>query len=226
MRVLILAWLIQAMSLWVPIPKQFVGETSTAYALRVGETQEAAERRRQEIADAILTVAMDPAEKPLFPGPDGRLRTAIVMNAIASFEGGYHRLVHSGVWKGDCKDKPVPGGGTRPCTIAESTKEGNSWCMMQLNIGKGETQEGWTGPDLIGDPIKCFRSGLHALHTSVSACKAAPYSFTWEKDGPDIFSAYMGGKCVHGSEQAKNRIERAEAFFKTHSPPGDDKSVK
>lgn len=214
----VILWLIAFQAWAVPLPKQYKDETDASYSKRLGEPREEALKRREVIATAIATVALDESEKPLFSGPQGRLMTAVFLDSIASYEGMYHRLVHSGVWKGDCPPKVQADGTTRPCTIAESTAEGHSWCDAQLNIGNGKTTEGWTGKDLIATPDKCFRAALHVLHASVKECSAAPYNFSWTKDGPDLFGGYTSGKCFRGNEAARHRWNRAEMWFSLASP--------
>lgn len=212
MKAILIAVLIKAMSFWVPVPKQFDGEKTEAYYKRLGETTADIEARRSKIANAIFTVAFDPAEKPVFGGPKGRIMTVQFMNSIASFESSYHRLVFAGKWNGDCKI--LQNDGTyRACTVPESEKHGRSVCFMQVNVGEGKTVEGWSRKDLLEDPEKCARAALHILRESVKVCTSAPHNFTWEKDGPDIFSAYMSTGCFRGNIAAKNRWDRAKAWF-------------
>ena len=140
---------------------------------------------RAEIVRDVFEVTQDPNEQPLFQGDNAREKTALFLLAIASFESGFHPLVDSGRIKGD---------------------GGNSWCHMQILIGEGRTTEGWTGKDLIADRKKCFRAGLHILHTAKALC---PYL-----KPADRFSAYAVGRCTSGLRAVRSRYERSSSWLK------------
>jgi hypothetical protein len=69
------AYLFAAMVAWSPLEHHHYHE---------GEPVTVA--RYQDIASSIADVALDPAESPVFAGDDGRVRTAVLLAAIASFE--------------------------------------------------------------------------------------------------------------------------------------------
>lgn len=200
----LILWLTLAQTSWVPIPVQYEKEPESSYVKRTGETRIQIEARRTRWATAVANVAMDDAEAPLFGGPRGREMTALFLDSIASFEGGYGRRVDLGLLRGD---------------KTEEHPEGRSWCQMQINIGGGKTPEGWTGKDLIADPEKCVRAGLHQLRQSSKDCRAAPYLFEWTKEGPDLFSEYTTGRCVRKNPEIRHRWLRAEAWMTLHPAP-------
>ncbi len=74
------------------------------------------EARYADIADTIATIALDPAEGPLFAGGDGRARTALLLASIASFE--------SGCFRGDIQ------------FCAASGDSGRAWGLYQSHAGR------------------------------------------------------------------------------------------
>jgi hypothetical protein len=175
----LVAYLVAAMVGWVPV-----------YAQPDHETRDEVIDRYESIARDAATVALDPDETPLFDGPDGRARTALLMLSVASFESGYRKRVDDGRGRGD---------------------NGHSFCLMQIRVGTGATREGWTGPDLVEDRTRCFRAALHILRTSFGICHSAPLE--------DRLSAYASGSCTAGTEASKKRILRARNWSATHEVP-------
>jgi hypothetical protein len=163
----IVAWLVAAMFTWAP-------------------AREADTARYTEIASDLAEVVYDPAEPPLFPGPDGRAKTAALLASIAAHESTFRPDVENGHARGD--------GGT-------------SWCFMQLHIGSGKTVEGWTGGDVTNDRKLCFRAGLHIARESFRMCNAQP---TVEK-----LSAYASGQCGR-SAPSRQMVSRAIAYTQHH----------
>jgi hypothetical protein len=108
----------------------------------------------QTIAQAIETAA---TESPVFKGEDGWKLTAATMIGVSYHESGFRQL------HGDCKGLP-PGD---PRCGKEGTTP-TSFCFMQVHLPDGaRTKEGWTGEDLMTDPLKCARAGRNALLASI-----------------------------------------------------------
>jgi hypothetical protein len=83
------------------------------------EPREETVARYITIARTIAEVALDPAEPPLFGGPDGRAETALFIASVAFYEsGGFRRDVELGTGKRARGDA------------------GRSWCLMQVNQNK------------------------------------------------------------------------------------------
>src|SRR4029077_20129005 len=78
----LLSWLLAAQVHWVP---------ATSVDLP----------RYEGIARDIVAVSFDPEEAPLFAGPRGRARTALFIDAVASFESFYREDVDQGKKRGD-----------------------------------------------------------------------------------------------------------------------------
>jgi hypothetical protein len=142
----------------------------------------------KDIAAAIATVS---AEKPLFSGPDGDRQTAALMAGIARYESGFRQVY------GDCKDKPPgwPGCGK----VERETAVPTSFCFMQVHLPNGaKTAEGWTGEDLMADPLKCARAAREIIRVSI---KASP-------PGQPLLQ-YAGR-----ATEATRRFELAQKLFK------------
>jgi hypothetical protein len=148
--------------------------------------------RLESISRDIVTVAFDPKEKPLFQGPRGREMTAVFIAATAAAEsGGFLKSVDSGEKRGD---------------------HGRSWCIMQINIGKGKTPEGWTGSDLIKDRGKCIKTGYRVMKSSMSMCKGSVR---------DSLAAYLSGNCRVGIPSSRARYDRAMKAYAKIEPLND-----
>lgn len=148
--------------------------------------------RYESIARDAVSVAFDESEEPLFSGPQGRAQTALLMLSVASFESSFHKAVDEGIRRGD---------------------HGHSYCLMQIHVGDGVTVEGWTGKQLVEDRQLCFRAALHILHRSFSVCRSLPIA--------DRLSAYASGHCYENSEVSRVRMNRARAWWATHTPPAE-----
>jgi hypothetical protein len=172
-------YFVTAMTAWIPM---------RAHAEPVEDTM----ARYESIARDAAMVAYDDAEQPLFDGPDGRARTALLMLSIASFESSYQHAVDIGAGRGD---------------------HGTSYCLMQIRVGEGTTREGWTGRQLVTDRTKCFRAALHILHGSFNVCHNLPME--------DRMSAYATGRCLENTRASRVRVGRAQAWWSAHAPPAD-----
>jgi len=141
--------------------------------------QERQDRFRSIIVDAA-DVVYDPAEKPIgiFNPEYQREASLFVVIGLSYMESiGYRKDVDAGIKRGD---------------------HGRSWCVMQIHIGNGKTKEGWTGPELISDRKKCFRSGYKSVKLSFGAC--------WNKPIDQRLNAYASGNCENGIKESKERM--------------------
>lgn len=184
---MLIGWLLTAMLNWTDVP----------------EVQQLNESPRLiDIAhDAVMT-SFDPAEPPLFKGELGRIKTATLLLAIASYESGFRADVDSGDVRGD---------------------SGDSWCLMQVKLPgkwkvvlKGDvygysTKEGWSGKDLVEDRKKCFRAALHMARESLRICKN--------------LSVYTSGKCLRNEPAATFRMRRAMSWMNESPFSGEDELI-
>lgn len=149
--------------------------------------------RIESIAADIAEVVYDPSEEPIFMGPKARNQTAAMVATFAVEEGmNLSHGVDTGRILGDA---------------------GKSYCMMQINVGKGKTKEGWTGPDLIADRKKCIKAGMHALRRSFWTCKNNPLK--------ERFAVYASGNCVVGRDISSRRWDRAMRQLYITPPPAE-----
>lgn len=112
-------------------------------------------RDHAALANAIDQVVQ--AQVPLFKNDVNKQRTSALLVAINFREGSLQPAI-----KGD-KDK-----------------RGNftSFCSMQIHLPFGaKTSEGWTGDELVEDPVKCITVGMRMLRESLRMCPRHPVAF-------------------------------------------------
>lgn len=170
------------------------------------ETVEEAQDRYQSIAQDLVDVVYDSNEDPLFSGEYGRLKTAMTLLSIASFESGFRRDVDFGELRGD---------------------KGASVCLMQINVGQTDQEgrsykrfildssgyynvvfdrtQGWGSEDLLDDRQKCFRVALAIARKSFAKCH--------ESDDLNKLKLYTSGSCYFGSISSRQRMSRAFNWF-------------
>lgn len=181
------AWLLAAMNTWAP----YRAEASAPF--------------RESVAGDVAAVAYDPEEAPLFAGPDGRARTALLLTSVA---------FHESTFREDIAD-----GHCRPTEC----DHGRAFGLMQIQPGTGlvlvgdewdyaARREGATpirGADLVADRQLTFRMALHMMRASFRHVHSLG-EYTGEgSDGP----------------QARWRLERAKRWAKTHPVPLADAEV-
>lgn len=209
----------------------------THYTKEAQETLDEAKNRHALIAEAIVDVAFDESEAPLYGGRRGRHNTALTMVSVAFNESGFRRDVDLGLGRLGRGDY------------------GRSWCMMQLNLGKkivekgGKrvedsaelTSDGWSGVDLVADRRKCFKAGLHAMRRSFMSCQVGTAKagtklmlhgkeVVLEEDTTvplpmyDRLSQYATGKCTYGQHESRTRMNLAFSLMKRFPPKKEEVS--
>lgn len=187
------------------------------YYVEAQETKEEAEKRYRSIAEDLVEVVYDPNTKPAFQGKTGRARTISVMLGIMLYESGFGKHVDFGVGKYGRGDN------------------GNSWCLMQMNVGKGRAWArggGWnikhdrpwrygdkkedivigaSGPEMVKDRRKCFTEGLRLIKLSFRSCRKQPFNLK--------LLVYASGKCDPTIKAAvvgsRLRMKAATKFWET-----------
>lgn len=183
------AWL-YALMLWLHPPAAAVARTHLPAAR---ETVAEREARYWAIAEAVATVVSDPAERPVFAGPEGRARTAALLLGISYLESGWRRDVDLGLG-------PHARGG------------GVDACFLQIRVGRGRTREGWTADELVTDRTKCVRAALRLVRASYGACRGLPREHA--------LTAFAAGRCdsERGQRASAARIAVARRLLE-HAPP-------
>jgi len=163
------------------------------YYVDAQETKEDALTRYKSIAEDIVEVVYSPNTPVVFGGDHGRARTITVILGIMFFESGFGKHVDYNIGKFARGDN------------------GNSFCMMQMNVGTGRTWKGaggwnikhhrpWrygdkkadivlgaTGPEMIADRRKCITEGLRLIRISFRSCRKRPLK--------EKLLVYASGKC-------------------------------
>lgn len=209
-------WVVDRMITWAP--------PGLAYIKEAKESEEEGRRRYEDIANDIMTVTYDPAERPIFQGDNGRAMTTALLTSIAFYESAYRKDVDSGVG---------------PKARGDS---GKSWCLMQVKLGTPEKDTGrtklrvvvgsngglrfvsserepgyadaWGGEDLVQDRTKCFRVAVRLARMSFGACS--------KLEVQDRLSMYASGKCESGQDASRRRVTRAQQWLWKSRPPISD----
>jgi hypothetical protein len=208
-------WLVNRMLNWMPTGRSFIKEAK--------ETKEDGKARYEKIADAMISVVYDPAEKPLFGGKYGRAKTLALVASMAWFESGYRRDVDLGLGSLGVGDK------------------GQSWCMMQILLGRKQLDKktknrviltedyytlltnpkdktiGWGGEDLVKDRVACFRVGLHLARRSFHGCRSYPVR--------DRLGIYGSGSCILNWGPSRVRVKKAQKWLAIEKPPLTDEEA-
>lgn len=201
-RDLAVAWMMGFMTKNAPPGRQ-------TFYVEAQETKEEALVRYRGIADAIVDVVFDPKSKPLFKGASGRARSASVILAIMLYESGFMKNVDYGVGKFGRGDN------------------GNSWCLLQVNIGSGKTLKwntkedrparwddppgdifgGYTGPELVSDRKKCVGEAYKAMRLSFTSCRAMNLPLDQK------LRVYGSGNCNGAEKGSRLRMQTAIKFW-------------
>lgn len=181
----------------------------TTYYAEAQETKDVALARYESIARDVVDVVYDPNTKVLFGGPNGRARTVSVVLSIMLYESGFGSNVDYGIGKFARGDN------------------GNSWCLMQLNVGSGRTlkwntkydrsvrwgdkaediSEGVTGLEMVKDRKKCIREGLKGLRLSFSSCQGMNLPLNQK------LRVYGSGSCQGAAKASALRMDTAIRWF-------------
>ena len=82
------SYLMAAMTTWMPIHEH-----------ARSEAPEVTQARYEQVAEDVAQIALDPDEQPLFEGPDGRVKTALLLLAVAFHESGFRGSIDGGLCK-------------------------------------------------------------------------------------------------------------------------------
>jgi hypothetical protein len=192
--------------MYIPEAQETVGEATTRY---------------EDIAKDTAYVVWDPQEKPIFHGSRGRIRTAMVLYAVITYESGFRKDVDIGegpMSKGD--------GGASWCMnqvkLGKKDQVGNTPTRIIVNIGGGfkittKPNEGWSGQDLVDDRQKCFHAALAILRSSFASCSSFPIE--------NRLNQYASGHCDQGEEKSQVRMGLALRWMARKMPKFKDEDV-
>jgi len=151
------------------------------------ESAEEMTARYHSIAEDMTYVIEN--SEPVFKSDNHKFKTAAVLSALALYESGFRKSVDNGEVRGD---------------------DGRSWCLMQINIGKGNVPVGtdemkkWKGKDLVEDRKKCFKVGLEMVRRSINSCAVNP------------LSVYGSGECIKKEPKSRKRWDAAMRILERH----------
>lgn len=161
------------------------------------ESVEEMTARYHSIADDMASVIE--TSDPVFKSDNHKFKTAAVLSALALYESGFRKSVDNGEVRGD---------------------DGRSWCLMQINIGKGTVPVGtdemkkWKGKDLVEDRKKCFKVGLEMVRRSINSCAVNP------------LSVYGSGECIKKEPKSRKRWDAAMRILNRHPIKKEEKAEK
>jgi hypothetical protein len=182
------------------------------------ESKAQVEERYNAWADAI-TNEVYVNNNTLFGGAEGKKRTVALVLSIMYHESGFRRDVDNGA-------------GRERLARSGWNDHGKSWCLMQLHLGKkavqksdgtwmedsaANTDEGYTGRELLADRSKCVKAGINVLRKSLAACKRLP--------SKDWLRAYASGTCDNGEQESQRRMRFMQVILEKYSPSWKDKDV-
>jgi hypothetical protein len=158
------------------------------------ETAEQKTARYTSIATDLYSVVWADDFEPLFPGVEGRARTAALVLAVAYHESGFSHDVDKG-----------------PCYQPKNSKilrcdGGMAVCLLQVHMGYwGKTKEGWTKEQMFQDRKKCFTVGIRKMRQSMSTCRT--------NSDQHKLAAYASGRCTHGLKGSRELWALYQRFW-------------
>jgi hypothetical protein len=139
--------------------------------------------RYNDIATAIVEVSEN--SEPFDRSKDDVVKKAALIMSIALTESRLDKNIQFGISRGD---------------------RGKSWCLMQILIGNGKTNEGFTGPELASDLNKCLLSGYNIAKRSFGVCSNL-------KDYRDRLSGYTTGKCLNDEKHSRLKVNLYSYYY-------------
>jgi hypothetical protein len=171
------AYLLKAMVAFVPVGMHAYYETGTG-------------ARYAEIAADIADVAL--TDEPAFKGELGRVKTALLLTAIASYESNFDARTDRGL-------SVRPGDNDRGAAVG----------LWQTHLYAPLLPEGWTREDLASDRKKAARFALRMVRESFRVCAGRP--------AVELLGWYTrGGNGCAPSVKGEHRMSRAMRWLEAH----------
>jgi len=232
------SYILSAMISWIPLGNQYERgldghwlRDSRGYYVQEDQAQALA--RYEATARDIASVALDEDNVPLFRGSDGRVKTALLLAAIASFEGGYHKWVEDGVCNTAIFKKDHP----------HECDGGHAWTNWQIHMyqyvikGGEMTQAQYLENSLDKadrDWIKEHKDDIirpeQLTQDKRLAALVAYYLARYSLRNFQSLCSYSGEDCLGRHPKADQRKDRAVAYLRAHpftfetepaAPPAD-----
>lgn len=222
------SYVLTAMLSWVPLRNQIERThdgrwVHDSHGYYVTEDANEARARYEQIASDITSIALDEKNPALFKGEDGRLKTALALASIASFEGGYHKWVENG----DCNSSEF-----QALEKDRSWREcdgGAAWSNWQIHmygyvIRNGElTQAQYLENSLAAEDREWMKAHkdeiIHGKDLAADpklAAQIAYYLVRYSTRNFKTLCSYTGEDCDGRQPKAHERLARAIDYLKAH----------
>jgi len=219
-------YIYEAMVRWVPLANHIQREHNGKYirderGLFITEPEAEVRARYEATASDIVDVAFDDNNPALFRGEDGRLKTALQLAAIASFEGGFQKFVEDG----DC-NKPgfkIDGAGGCDGGAAFSNWQIHIWGGGYL-IKDNELTQVQYARDYAKDHPDEIIKGDNLISDHRLAAQVAYYLIRYSLRNYHTLCSYTGESCDGNHRLATQRSDRAISYLRAHPfvPPASD----
>lgn len=220
----LVTYILAAMTSWVPLRNQYDRAHDGKWlhddhGLYVQESEDKARSRYEQTAREIVSVAYDELNAPLFKGEDGRLKTALVLASIASFEGGYHEWVENG----DCNTPEWKKNHPHECDGGIAF---TNWQIHMYGyvVKDGElTQSQYLRNSLNSDDRDWMTShegeiirGADVIRDHRLAAQLAYYIVRYSTRNFKSLCGYTGEACDGRHDKATLRMDRAVQYLRSH----------
>jgi hypothetical protein len=225
-------YILSAMISWVPLGNQYERAHDGKWlhndkGYYVQEDRDEALARYRRTAQSLVDVALDPANPPLFVGPNhekesliGRVKTALQLGSIGSLEGGFHKWVE----EGDCNTPTFKKNHPHECD------GGAAWTNFQIHLYRyiirdGEMyQAGYLEQSNNKDDrewIKAHKdeiiTGQQLVDDPKLAAQVAYYIIRWSlRSNNSSLCGYTGESCTGPHPLALQRMNRAHDYYHNH----------
>jgi len=201
----IINYILTAMLAWCPVQSFFVP---------YGESVDEAKARMHQIAEGLVTVAMDASEPPTFAGIDGRIKTALLNAAIGSMETSFQRFVDEGKCneRGYHADRRGNCDGGHAFSFWQLHVYGNGYIL--LDDGTLSSRDAL--PRVAAEHPEIVITGPRMIADRESAIRVAQRLERMSMRNYGSLCAFSGEPCMGSHPKASARLERAQAYWRAH----------
>jgi hypothetical protein len=201
----LITYILTAMLTWCPV---------ASYYVPYGETEEQATTRMKVVAEDIVTVAMDSSEPPVFSGPSGRLKTALLEASIGSFETSFQKFVDEGKCNapGFHADRRGNCDGGTAFTFWQIHVFGGGYILLD----DGSLSTALLSPALAHARPDLVVSGPQLLADRQTAVRVAQRVIHKTMHDYHSLCGFTGEPCTGSHPKADHRLERAQVYMQQH----------
>lgn len=224
-------YILAAMMAWVPLGNHYERDAA-GHFLRtalgfVQEDQQKVRERYEQTASDIVDIAFDPGNPAIFAGTDGRLKTALQLAALASFEGGFNDWVDDGSCNTPEFQKHAKAQHRVECD------GGAAFSIWQIHpeagyiIKDGElTLARYVPREYVAAHAEDVVTGPKLVAQRRLAALVAYYLVRYSEHRFHTLCSYTGENCMGAHPLALQRANRAKDYLAHHpfDPPPDEVS--